>query len=76
MSDEEEMRKFVRSLFHTEQTPDTEPLPQPVNTSAPIIDGQAATPDPLTNDEANQVLATTPNGWLGALFHDNSQIYL
>lgn len=77
MSDnEEDMREFVRSLFHTEQTHDAEPVTEPANNSAPIIDGQANTPDPLTREEADRVLASTTEGWLGALFHNNPQTYL
>lgn len=78
MSDNEDMREFVKALFKSGQPTEADSPPQTEAepTSAPIIDGQANTPDPLTREETNRVLASTTEGWLGALFHNNPQTYL
>lgn len=76
---DEETKRAITSLFKPEEgrPPNGETtLPTITETSAPVIDSQAKTPEPLTNEEANRALASTTNGWLGALFHDNPQIYL
>lgn len=72
MSDEEAIREFVRSLFGTDHEP--EPETGTSTTSVPVIDGQANTPEPRTMQETNRALATTPSGWLGALFNNNPQL--
>lgn len=78
MSDNEDMREFVRALFNPGQATEAarEPEAEAEPTSAPIIDSQANAPDPLTREETDRVLASTAEGWLGALFHNNPQTYL
>lgn len=78
MSDSQDMREFVKALFNPEEPAEAEPesKTEAEPTSAPIIDSQANTPDPLTREETNRVLASTSEGWLGALFHNNPQTYL
>lgn len=78
MSDSQDMREFVKVLFNPEEPAEAEPesKTKAEPTSAPIIDSQANTPDPLTREEADRVLAGTTEGWLGALFHNNPQTYL
>ncbi|MGR6091394.1 hypothetical protein ACU4IU_12595 [Brevibacterium sp. CSND-B09] len=72
MNDEAAMRNLVESLFHPEAEPQNNDPTEPVTVSAPVINSQADTPDPLTLQDANRIAANSGTaGALGALFNKN-----
>lgn len=73
-ANDEAARNLVEALFHPDRAHAAHTQDQPITViaSAPIIEGQAKTPEPMTAREANQAVANSSTaGAVGAIFHNN-----